>query len=218
MQSPTPEELAKNGFFYAPLPQAADRVACYACGKVLFNWDEGDSIAAGHKSFSPQCPIVLGKPVIVPTGAMPKPVVKDANDTPAVAVKPKPLAKFVQSLRESDATVRAMDGSESAGELRQFSGSNDDTEAEGDAEKESEELALQIERQLSAKNTSGDGLAESKKTKTKTGKDKKSKVLFFSLDCCVSYWMAFFLMRLWPFADKERIGASVGWPPGSDDT
>uniref|UniRef100_A0A7S0HYY8 Uncharacterized protein n=1 Tax=Hanusia phi TaxID=3032 RepID=A0A7S0HYY8_9CRYP len=68
LERPTPKDLAEHGFFFAPLPGCEDRVACFACGKVLFNWDPNDQIADAHKLFSPSCPLVLGKPVEIPSG------------------------------------------------------------------------------------------------------------------------------------------------------
>jgi len=78
LESPSPQDLAEAGFFYAPLQGCEDRVACYACGKVLFNWDPNDEIADAHKLFSPNCPLVTGKPVEIPSA------VKKAADKPAM--------------------------------------------------------------------------------------------------------------------------------------
>lgn len=65
------------------------------------------SSSSSHKQFSPQCPIVNGKKVVIPTGEMPraKPNQPVVNKEPEAA-KPKPLAKFVQSLMASDMTVQ----------------------------------------------------------------------------------------------------------------
>ena len=34
LEKPRPSDLVAAGFFYAPLPDSPDRVACHACGKV----------------------------------------------------------------------------------------------------------------------------------------------------------------------------------------
>eukprot|EP00277_Geminigera_cryophila_P025882 CAMPEP_0179466414 /NCGR_PEP_ID=MMETSP0799-20121207/47728_1 /TAXON_ID=46947 /ORGANISM="Geminigera cryophila, Strain CCMP2564" /LENGTH=150 /DNA_ID=CAMNT_0021271169 /DNA_START=18 /DNA_END=466 /DNA_ORIENTATION=- len=77
LNKPAAHELAEAGFFYAPLQGCDDRVACYACGKVLFNWDPDDEIADAHQLFSPNCALVTGKPVEIPSA------VKKAADVPA---------------------------------------------------------------------------------------------------------------------------------------
>ena len=66
-KNPSPKELAKHGFFHTPLPDVSDRVACCACGKILFNWTEADNIEEGHRKFSPDCPIILGIPLQLPS-------------------------------------------------------------------------------------------------------------------------------------------------------
>lgn len=38
-------------------------MACYACGKVLFNWDPEDEIVDAHRLFSPDCALVTGRPL-----------------------------------------------------------------------------------------------------------------------------------------------------------
>ncbi len=70
---PSPKELAKHGFFHTPLPDVSDRVACCACGKILFNWTEADNIEEGHRKFSPDCPIILGIPLQLPSSVIKAP-------------------------------------------------------------------------------------------------------------------------------------------------
>jgi hypothetical protein len=70
---PSPQELAKHGFFHTPLPDVSDRVACCACGKILFNWTEADNIEEGHRKFSPDCPIILGIPLQLPSSVVKAP-------------------------------------------------------------------------------------------------------------------------------------------------
>ena len=69
-KNPSPKELAKFGFFHTPLPDVSDRVACCACGKILFNWTEADNIEEGHRKFSPDCPIILGVALQPPSSAI----------------------------------------------------------------------------------------------------------------------------------------------------
>ena len=84
-KSPSPRELAKHGFFHTPLPDVSDRVACCACGKILFNWTEADNIEEGHRKFSPDCPIILGIPLQLPSSVIKAP--------------PSNLAHFVSNLQ-----------------------------------------------------------------------------------------------------------------------
>ena len=72
-KNPSPKELAKHGFFHTPLPDVSDRVACCACGKILFNWTEADNIEEGHRKFSPDCPIILGIPLQLPSSVIKAP-------------------------------------------------------------------------------------------------------------------------------------------------
>ena len=72
-KNPSPKELAKHGFFHTPLPDVSDRVACCACGKILFNWTEADNIEEGHRKFSPDCPIILGVPLQLPSSVIKAP-------------------------------------------------------------------------------------------------------------------------------------------------
>jgi hypothetical protein len=72
-KNPSPKELARHGFFHTPLPDVSDRVACCACGKILFNWTEADNIEEGHRKFSPDCPIILGIPLQLPSSVIKAP-------------------------------------------------------------------------------------------------------------------------------------------------
>lgn len=50
-----PSDLAKAGFYYVgPL----DRVACFACGGQLGNWDPEDDAMSEHRRHFPSCPFV----------------------------------------------------------------------------------------------------------------------------------------------------------------
>jgi hypothetical protein len=84
-RNPCPKELAKHGFFHTPLPDVSDRVACCACGKILFNWTEADNIEEGHRKFSPDCPIILGIPLQLPSSV--------------IKAQPPNLAHFVSNLQ-----------------------------------------------------------------------------------------------------------------------
>ncbi|XP_077197644.1 baculoviral IAP repeat-containing protein 2 isoform X2 [Paroedura picta] len=50
-----PSELAKAGFYYIG---HADRVACFACGGQLGNWDPEDNAMSEHQRHFPNCPFV----------------------------------------------------------------------------------------------------------------------------------------------------------------
>ena len=86
-KNPAPKELAKHGFFHTPLPDVSDRVACCACGKILFNWTEADDIEEGHRKFSPDCPIILGIPLQLPSSV--------------TKAQPSNLAHFVSNLQNA---------------------------------------------------------------------------------------------------------------------
>ncbi len=95
-KNPSPKELAKHGFFHTPLPDVSDRVACCACGKILFNWTEADNIEEGHRKFSPDCPIILGIPLQLPSSVL--------------KAQPSNLAHFVSNLQnvQQDEVDRSM--------------------------------------------------------------------------------------------------------------
>ncbi|EKX36667.1 hypothetical protein GUITHDRAFT_117092 [Guillardia theta CCMP2712] len=111
LERPTPKDLAEHGFFFAPLPG----VACFACGKVLFNWDPNDQIADAHKLFSPNCPLVLGKPVEIPSGVkktQEKPtwkVFETNSEQPKISSEPNAakLSSFVDTIRQVASNVEA---------------------------------------------------------------------------------------------------------------
>mmetsp|Transcript_44496 Transcript_44496/g.69601 ORF Transcript_44496/g.69601 Transcript_44496/m.69601 type:complete len:457 (+) Transcript_44496:45-1415(+) len=114
LERPNPKELAAAGFFFAPLPACEDRVACYACGKVLFNWDPNDDITEAHKLFSPNCPLVTGKPIEMPstvkksepaTWAAKSPEKAEDKGTGAFAN----LSSFVENLQKSAGPMDAAD-------------------------------------------------------------------------------------------------------------
>ena len=47
-----PEELAAAGFYYTG---SGDETRCYACNKVLSNWEAGDDPYQEHKRIYPDC-------------------------------------------------------------------------------------------------------------------------------------------------------------------
>ncbi|KAI9830821.1 MAG: hypothetical protein M1819_005346 [Sarea resinae] len=53
--SPSPEDLARAGFFYRPTASSADNVACFLCRKSLDGWEEEDSPVSEHLHHSPTC-------------------------------------------------------------------------------------------------------------------------------------------------------------------
>mmetsp|Transcript_37957 Transcript_37957/g.89484 ORF Transcript_37957/g.89484 Transcript_37957/m.89484 type:complete len:675 (-) Transcript_37957:195-2219(-) len=114
LERPTPKDLSAAGFFFAPLPACEDRVACYACGKVLFNWDPNDHIPDAHKLFSPNCPLVTGKPVEIPSN-----IKKKMEPAPWAAPAPTQEEKvsvtanfssFVANLQKTAITVEPQVG------------------------------------------------------------------------------------------------------------
>lgn len=44
LERPTPQDLARAGFYFAPSSQSADRVICYVCGKILCGWEPNDDV------------------------------------------------------------------------------------------------------------------------------------------------------------------------------
>ncbi|XP_062983181.1 inhibitor of apoptosis protein-like isoform X1 [Elgaria multicarinata webbii] len=51
----SPSSLAKAGFYYVG---PADKVACFACGGQLCNWEPKDSAMSEHRRHFPSCPFV----------------------------------------------------------------------------------------------------------------------------------------------------------------
>ncbi|KAL9092729.1 MAG: hypothetical protein Q9159_000627 [Coniocarpon cinnabarinum] len=54
-ESPTPEQLAKAGFFYKPSSSSPDSVTCFLCDKALDGWDVDDNPALEHLNHVPDC-------------------------------------------------------------------------------------------------------------------------------------------------------------------
>jgi hypothetical protein len=100
-----------------PLSGCEDRVACHACGKVLFNWDPDDEILDAHRLFSPDCALVTGKPL------EPLPEEGDAGEeskpawAAAATIAPGAagesitanLSSFVETLRQTASSVDVED-------------------------------------------------------------------------------------------------------------
>ncbi|XP_040487224.1 baculoviral IAP repeat-containing protein 3-like [Ursus maritimus] len=55
LTSPRAPELARAGFYYVG---PGDRVACFACGGKLSNWEPNDSALSEHLRHFPDCPFV----------------------------------------------------------------------------------------------------------------------------------------------------------------
>ncbi|TVY92092.1 Protein bir1 [Lachnellula willkommii] len=51
----SPEELAKAGFFYYPLQNSLDNVACFLCHASLDGWEKHDDPLVEHLKHSPEC-------------------------------------------------------------------------------------------------------------------------------------------------------------------
>jgi len=100
LAQPGAEDLAGEGFFYAPLPGCADRVACFACGKVLFNWDPNDDIKDAHKLFAPACPLVTGEPLPDAPPAQPAWAARPDAGLSSAAFKGAGLSSFVATLTQ----------------------------------------------------------------------------------------------------------------------
>ncbi|XP_061486998.1 baculoviral IAP repeat-containing protein 7 [Rhineura floridana] len=56
----SPADLAAAGFFFIG---PDDRVKCFCCGGVLYDWFAEDDPMAEHKKFFPVCPFIQGKEV-----------------------------------------------------------------------------------------------------------------------------------------------------------
>lgn len=98
-------------------PGCEDRVACHACGKVLFNWDPDDEILDAHRLFSPDCALVTGKPL----EPLPEEGAADDGAKPAWAAAASiapgtagesitaNLSSFVETLRQTASSVDVED-------------------------------------------------------------------------------------------------------------
>ncbi|KAJ5738730.1 hypothetical protein N7493_001885 [Penicillium malachiteum] len=53
--NPSPEELARAGFFYKPYESNPDNTTCFECGRALDGWEEDDNPIAEHLKHSPNC-------------------------------------------------------------------------------------------------------------------------------------------------------------------
>ncbi|ESO85746.1 hypothetical protein LOTGIDRAFT_130366 [Lottia gigantea] len=58
--SPTPADLAKEGFFFT---QSADRVQCIFCNGILKNWEVTDIPAVEHRKHFPGCGLIRNRDV-----------------------------------------------------------------------------------------------------------------------------------------------------------
>ena len=54
----TPPNLAAAGFFYRPNNENVDRVACFACGVHLVNWEPNDDPLQEHLAHAERCAFV----------------------------------------------------------------------------------------------------------------------------------------------------------------
>lgn len=54
-KSPSPEELARAGFYYKPSVEAPDNTICYMCERQLDGWEEEDDPIAEHSKHSSDC-------------------------------------------------------------------------------------------------------------------------------------------------------------------
>ena len=50
-----PVQLAAAGFFFHPLAENPDQVACFLCHKALDGWEAGDSPVQEHLAHAPEC-------------------------------------------------------------------------------------------------------------------------------------------------------------------
>jgi len=53
--TPTPEDLAKAGFYYRPAAVSNDNTICYLCERALDGWEEDDDPVQEHLKHSPDC-------------------------------------------------------------------------------------------------------------------------------------------------------------------
>lgn len=54
-KNPTPEALAKAGFYYKPQGAGSDNVVCYLCERSLDGWEADDNPVQEHLRHSPEC-------------------------------------------------------------------------------------------------------------------------------------------------------------------
>ncbi|KAI9736634.1 MAG: hypothetical protein M1834_000838 [Cirrosporium novae-zelandiae] len=53
--NPSPQEMARAGFFYRPTAASNDNVACFICRKSMDGWEEDDMPIIEHLKHSPDC-------------------------------------------------------------------------------------------------------------------------------------------------------------------
>lgn len=54
-KTPTPEDVAKAGFYYKPQGTGSDNVVCYLCERALDGWEKDDDPVQEHLKHSPEC-------------------------------------------------------------------------------------------------------------------------------------------------------------------
>lgn len=54
-KTPTPEDLAKAGFYYKPSKSSNDNTICYLCDRQLGGWEPDDDPIEEHMKHSPEC-------------------------------------------------------------------------------------------------------------------------------------------------------------------
>lgn len=54
-KTPTPQDLAKAGFYYKPLPTSNDNAMCYLCDRSLDGWEPDDDPVQEHVTHSSDC-------------------------------------------------------------------------------------------------------------------------------------------------------------------
>ncbi|KAJ9610725.1 hypothetical protein H2200_005502 [Cladophialophora chaetospira] len=54
-KTPTPEDLARAGFYYKPSKASNDNTICYLCERQLGGWEPDDDPAEEHLKHSPEC-------------------------------------------------------------------------------------------------------------------------------------------------------------------
>ncbi|KIW18516.1 hypothetical protein PV08_02804 [Exophiala spinifera] len=55
-KTPTPDELAKAGFYYKPSSASNDNTICFMCGRFLDGWEPDDDPIQEHLKHSSDCP------------------------------------------------------------------------------------------------------------------------------------------------------------------
>jgi len=190
-KNPSPKELAKHGFFHTPLPDVSDRVACCACGKILFNWTEADNIEEGHRKFSPECPIILGIPLQLPSSVSKAPAsnlaffvsnLQNGQQCEDDRSFPTPPSSGMASETKRDATP-AMDGdapssgTSAASSLWQFA--NADVVHNSENAEDASTLATSLKRKKSGKK-SGRGGKASDVAGAQSSEDAAAKTVEFA--------------------------------------